>query len=85
MQIFRLLFSYTRLMSRLGRWVYLADLHANHGDGGGPVFNNETGEVIGFVDAYYPAMNGENSGLTVVIPIRQILKTLQVDKVVAGR
>jgi S1-C subfamily serine protease len=69
-----------------GRWVYLADLHSNHGDSGGPVFNNETGEVIGFVDAYYPAMNGENSGLTVLIPIRQILRSLQAgEKMVADR
>jgi S1-C subfamily serine protease len=68
-----------------GRWVYLADLHSNHGDSGGPVFNDQTGEVIGFVDGYYPATNGENSGLTVVIPINQILRSLRADKVVAGR
>jgi S1-C subfamily serine protease len=78
--------SSTSFRDERGRWVYLADLHANHGDSGGPVFNNETGEVIGFVDAYYPATNGENSGLTVVIPIRQILRSLQAgEKVVAGR
>jgi S1-C subfamily serine protease len=59
----------------LGRTVYLADLHANHGDSGGPVFNNSTGRIIGFVDRYYPTTNGENSGLTVIIPIRQILKS----------
>ena len=77
--------SSTSFKDERGRWVYLADLHSNHGDSGGPVFNDQTGEVIGFVDAYYPATNGENSGLTVVIPIRQILRSLQADKVVAGR
>jgi S1-C subfamily serine protease len=69
--------SSTSFRDERGRWVYLADLHSNHGDSGGPVFNNETGEVIGFVDAYYPATNGENSGLTVIIPISQILRCLR--------
>jgi S1-C subfamily serine protease len=77
--------SSTSFRDERGRWVYLADLHSNNGDSGGPVFNDQTGEVIGFVDAYYPASNGENSGLTVVIPINQILRSLQADKVVAGR
>jgi S1-C subfamily serine protease len=78
--------SSTSFKDERGRWVYLIDLHSNHGDSGGPVFNNQTGEIIGFIDGYYPATNGENSGVTVVIPIRQILRSLQSgDKMVAGR
>jgi S1-C subfamily serine protease len=78
--------SSTSFKDERGRWVYLADLHSNHGDSGGPVFNNQTGEIIGFIEGYYPAVNGENSGVTVVIPIRQILKSLQASgNMVAGR
>jgi S1-C subfamily serine protease len=78
--------SSTSFKDERGRWVYLIDLHSNHGDSGGPVFNDQTGEIIGFIDGYYSAMNGENSGVTVVIPIRQILRSIQSgDKMVAGR
>jgi S1-C subfamily serine protease len=64
-------------MDERGRSVYLADLHSNHGDSGGPVFDNTTGRILGFVEGYYSATNGENSGLTLVIPIRQILRSPQ--------
>jgi S1-C subfamily serine protease len=64
-------------VDRQGRSLYLADLHSNHGDSGGPVFSNTDGHILGFADAYYPAMNGENSGLTAIVPIGQILTLLR--------
>jgi S1-C subfamily serine protease len=58
------------------RFVYLADMHVNSGDSGGPVYNNPDGRIIGFVDAYLNATEGGNSGLTVIVPIRQVLMVL---------
>ena len=55
-------------------FVYLANLHVNHGDSGGPVFNDNDGRVIGMVDAFLNAREGGNSGESVIIPIREILK-----------
>jgi hypothetical protein len=56
--------------------VYLIDMRVNHGDSGGLVYRNADGKVIGFVDAYRNATTGENSGLTVVVPINQVLALL---------
>ena len=67
------------------QFVYLADIHVNEGDSGGPVFNKSDGSIIGFVDAYLSAVEGGNSGLTIVVPIRHVLKLLpsQPDKIAA--
>ena len=55
---------------------YLGDMHTNHGDSGGPVFQNGDGQIIGFVDAYAIATEGGNSGLTAIVPIRSVLQLL---------
>jgi S1-C subfamily serine protease len=64
------------LKDERGRSVILLDLRANHGDSGGPAFNSKDGRVIGFVDEGYAASDGQYSGLTSIIPIRQILNLL---------
>ena len=55
---------------------FVADMHVNHGDSGGPVYNNSDGKVIGFMDAYLSATNGENSGLSLIVPIRDLQRLL---------
>jgi S1-C subfamily serine protease len=57
-------------------FVYLASVHVNEGNSGGPVYNTSDGSVIGFVDAFLNAIEGGNSGLTVVVPIGHVLDLL---------
>jgi len=64
-------------LDEFGRSVLLLDIHATHGDSGGPVFNANDGSVIGFVDRGLPTVDGGDSGLTAIVPISQILGLLQ--------
>jgi len=58
-------------------YVYLANMHVNHGQSGGPVFNDGDGRVIGFVDAFLNATEGGNASETVIVPMREVLRLIQ--------
>jgi S1-C subfamily serine protease len=65
------------LVDEQHRSLFLIDLHANHGNSGGPVFRDSNGKIIGFVDAYLNSTDNQNSGLTVVIPIERVFSLLR--------
>jgi S1-C subfamily serine protease len=58
------------------RDIYLLDLHANHGNSGGPVFENTDGRVIGVVVGYRRG-TVENSDFIEVVPTVEVLRLLQ--------
>ena len=62
-------------MDERGRSLYLGDISVNHGNSGGPAYNDADGSIIGCVTEYRPAPEG-NSRLTVIVPIQRILDLL---------
>jgi hypothetical protein len=64
-----------------GRGFYLADVTANLGESGAPVFVTANGRIIGLVDAglvdaNVNLRNAPGAGLIEIIPIREILSLL---------
>jgi S1-C subfamily serine protease len=58
------------------RSLYLADISINHGNSGGPAYNDVDGRVIGVVTDYRTAPEGDNSRLAVIVPIQRVLELL---------
>lgn len=59
---------------------YLADIHVNHGNSGGPVFSVADGSVIGVCVSIVPdSMGGSpyNSGLSSMIPAKYVIGLLK--------
>jgi S1-C subfamily serine protease len=82
--------------SHSGRDRYIADMRVNGGNSGGPVYEVETGKVLGVCIAYQPAplMSGGqplltpdnrdlsyNSGLSVIVPARYVIDLMIKNKV----
>jgi hypothetical protein len=59
-----------------GRGFYLADVSANLGESGAPVFVTANGRIIGLVDANVNLRNAPSSDRIEIIPIREILSLL---------
>ncbi len=59
-----------------GRGFYLADVTANPGESGAPVFVTATGRIIGLVDANVNLRNAPGAGRIEIVPIREILSLL---------
>jgi S1-C subfamily serine protease len=54
------------------RSLYLGSILVNHGNSGGPAYNDTDGAVIGVVVEYRQAPEG-NSGITVIVPIKRVI------------
>jgi hypothetical protein len=59
-----------------GRGFYLAEVTANPGESGSPVFVTANGRIIGLVDANVNLPNAPGAGRIEIIPIREILSLL---------
>ena len=69
--------------------VYWADIHANHGNSGGPVFSMKTGKVIGIqaaisltqVENDASRKLAYNSGIAYIIPIKYAVNLLKKNRI----